>query len=366
MPRANQGASIKQADNGVWYIHWTELGRSRRRSTGTADRKVAQKILAAFIIEKEAADDPSQCATIGIMLDQYLREHIEPNANSKDTARNAIGYLRAHFDDYPVNDLEPRHVEGYVRDRKRGKIGWFENGQERGYRIAGDSSIRRELGVLVAAYNYAAKTRRIRKGAIPHIPMPPAAPVAERWLTQAEADKLLTAALNSGDRWQRSYLFCMIGLHTAARKAAIEELTWEQVDFTRKIINLNPPGRRQVKLKKRAIVPMSDKLHAVLLDARKLRDEYHAYHIKRTGRPPEKDYVLPGGGTAKHAFAAAVERSGLQKVTPHVLRHTWATWAAQRGVSMWDIAGVLGDTVQTVTDRYLHHSPEHLRSAVNY
>ena len=59
-------------------------------------------------------------------------------------------------------------------------------------------------------------------------------------------------------------------------------------------------------------------------------------------------------------------RAGLQGVTRHTLRHTWATWAAQHRVSMWDIAGVLGDTVETVTRNYAHHSPDDLRAAVNF
>jgi hypothetical protein len=53
-------------------------------------------------------------------------------------------------------------------------------------------------------------------------------------------------------------------------------------------------------------------------------------------------------------------------VTPHVLRHTWATLAARAGVSMFEIAGVLGDSLATVQKNYLHHSPDHLRGAVNF
>ena len=54
------------------------------------------------------------------------------------------------------------------------------------------------------------------------------------------------------------------------------------------------------------------------------------------------------------------------RITPHTLRHSWATQAARAGVSMWEIAGVLGDTIATVSRVYAHHSPDHLRSAVNF
>lgn len=48
----------------------------------------------------------------------------------------------------------------------------------------------------------------------------------------------------------------------------------------------------------------------------------------------------------------------------HDLRRTWATLAARRGVALWQIAGVLGDTVEAVGAHYAHHAPDHLRGAV--
>jgi integrase len=56
----------------------------------------------------------------------------------------------------------------------------------------------------------------------------------------------------------------------------------------------------------------------------------------------------------------------MRKATPHTLRHTWATLAAQAGVPLWEIAGVLGDTLATVMKTYAHHCPDHLRGAVNF
>ena len=51
--------------------------------------------------------------------------------------------------------------------------------------------------------------------------------------------------------------------------------------------------------------------------------------------------------------------------TAHKFRHTWASHAAMRGISMEEIAGVLGDTIKTVEKNYLHLSPDYLRSAIN-
>ena len=65
----------------------------------------------------------------------------------------------------------------------------------------------------------------------------------------------------------------------------------------------------------------------------------------------------------RKAFASAVADAGLAgNVTPHVLRHTAATWLMQAGVDMWEAAGFLGMTVEMLAERYGHH-PDHLSGA---
>ena len=47
--------------------------------------------------------------------------------------------------------------------------------------------------------------------------------------------------------------------------------------------------------------------------------------------------------SVRKGFAAAVRAAGLgPDVTPHILRHTCATWLMQKGVNLWDAAGFLG------------------------
>jgi len=80
-------------------------------------------------------------------------------------------------------------------------------------------------------------------------------------------------------------------------------------------------------------VPRPDPLRTALDEARKHR---------RT------DYVVEYGGFAvgsiKKAFRATAARAGFApgEVTPYTLRHTAATWMAQVGVPLWEIAGHLG------------------------
>ncbi len=51
------------------------------------------------------------------------------------------------------------------------------------------------------------------------------------------------------------------------------------------------------------------------------------------------------------------------KVTPHTLRHTAATWLMQNGVEIWQAAGYLGMSEETLRKVYGHHHPDYMRAA---
>jgi integrase len=78
----------------------------------------------------------------------------------------------------------------------------------------------------------------------------------------------------------------------------------------------------------------------------------------------------------RNSFAAAVTTSGLNvkvskrlghnvEVTPHILRHTAATWLLQGGMDLWKAAGILGMTVKQLEETYGHHHPDFQREAAN-
>ncbi len=67
----------------------------------------------------------------------------------------------------------------------------------------------------------------------------------------------------------------------------------------------------------------------------------------------------------RKGFEAAVRAAGLgADVTPHILRHTCATWLMQNGANLWDAAGFLGMTVQQLEEGYGHHHPDYQEDAV--
>ncbi|MEI8395222.1 MAG: site-specific integrase [Rhodospirillaceae bacterium] len=207
------------------------------------------------------------------------------------------------------------------------------------------ATIRRELSVLAAAVVDATESGRL-VGA-PPIKLPPAPPGRTRHLNESEIGRLLAECRDDHLR-----LFVMLALNTGARRAAILDLTWPQIDFTTGVIDLNPPGRAQTQ-KKRPKVPMSPQLGDALRNAQETADSL--YVVNWHGQP-----IL----SIKKALSAAAFRAGIAGVSAHVLRHIAGTLLAKAGVPLWMIGQLLGQSQIETTARYAHFCPEFGKEAV--
>lgn len=348
MAPVNKGPRLEQNKFDIWEIRWSEDRRSMRKSTGCTNRMDAELKLADFLKARSTKKrEVGSTMTVGRVLDDYLQEHVEDGpVVDKQRQRDIVANLRPFFGSMACGDITPADVLSYQKKRKAGAVG------SRMARSTG--TLRRELNTLIAAMNHAAKSRRLTSADVPYIPLPSAPGARDFWLNEREVTDLL-AACDAEDC--RGALFIRIALATAARRRSIETLTWSQVDLAARRIQYNPPGRRQTA-KRRVALPISDALLP---------------HLQRAYSARAGELVLGTDNAITRRLEAVCRRayddtgnSRFLLVTPHVLRHTWATLAARAGVSAFEIAGVLGDSLATVQRNYLHHSPEHLRGAVNF
>ena len=334
MPRRNQGRRLRWLEKRrCYYITWTERGRSRECSTGTADLEQAEAFFAEFLHARGRRDGPSDPSEMLVtdVLAHYGSER-GPQVTAPGVMGRAIDLLIRFWQGRVVSDVRPETCRRYCE--KRG-------------RSAG--TVRRELGVLQAAINHAHKDGKLTRSVVVELPQSP--PPRDRWLTRQEAGRLLRA---SRTQQARLYLplFILLGLYTGRRKEAILSLRWPQVDLEAGLIDFETPGRERTK-KRRGKVPIPAKLLPHLKRARKRGSDLgHVLHIngKRIGN-------------IKKGFAAACRRAGLAGVSPHTLRHTAATWLMRAGVSHWQAAGFLAMSEKTLRDVYGHHHPDYLREA---
>jgi site-specific recombinase XerD len=70
-------------------------------------------------------------------------------------------------------------------------------------------------------------------------------------------------------------------------------------------------------------------------------------------------------GSVKKGFAGACKRAGISDYVPHDLRHTFASWLVQKGVSLYEVRDILGHSSIKLTERYAHLAPENLVGAIS-
>ena len=153
-----------------------------------------------------------------------------------------------------------------------------------------------------------------------------------------------------GGRLSRVERWLHLAYYTGRRKAAIEGLTWDRVDFALNRIDFDEPGRKRTK-KRRGVAYLNEKLRALLERAKREAGD-------------DAVYVLDHPGSIRKAFGSLCKRAGLGDVTPHTLKHTCATHMLRRGVSIWDVAGALETTPATIQRVYGKHVPEAARKAM--
>lgn len=341
----------------IWYIHWTENRVGKRISTRTtieteADRFLANWILTEHIEMKNAAD-----VALADVWSVYYKGHVLNNVANIYNADLAWKQLNPFFGSVAVSQLSQMKIDSYVSERTSGRRG----------RKVKPQTVTKELTYLLAAITYCARKNVgfLPPECKPEFDLPPQGEPQDRWLRTEEIQRLLDAAVSlrgKGTRLNRGERFIWLALETAGRKEALLDLTWDRVDFEAGIISLEVPGRRRTK-KRRADVPISDALMPVL---RRAYDERVS------------DLVLDNKAAIWATIQFIAIRAGFsdQKVktgckpkatgiSPHVLRHTAATHMARRGVPLWIIAQILGNTVAVVEKTYAKYQPEDLRDAIN-
>jgi len=173
-------------------------------------------------------------------------------------------------------------------------------------------------------------------------------------LSPDEVARLIESANNLLD-----YAMLMTLYATGVRRAELSRLKVEDIDSQRMIVHI-----RQGKGNRDRDVPLTPKLLKTLR-------EYWQWMKPRT-------YLFPGMVnnwradkplTPKCVWSAvqdAAKRAGITKrVSPHTLRHSWATHLLENGTDLRTIQMLMGHADLRATSVYLHLSRRHLQAVVN-
>ncbi|MCF1710123.1 site-specific tyrosine recombinase XerD [Tabrizicola sp. J26] len=188
-------------------------------------------------------------------------------------------------------------------------------------------------------------------------------------LSQAEVDALLTAAATTGrDEGERLRNRCLMELiyATGLRVSELVELPIAAVRGDPRMILVRGKGGKE------RMVPLSTPARAALTAWLAVRDRDE--DLARTKGIPPSRFVFPAGGKEGHltrqSFHSLVKTLALnaridpERVTPHTLRHAFATHLLEGGADLRVIQTLLGHADLATTEIYTHVLDERLKSLV--
>lgn len=296
--------------------------------------------------------------TVAALIERYLSEGRMSKPNKRESSwandasllrRHAIPLIGKRF----ARDLTRQDIERMQADVAAGKTAARIKTKARGLaRISGGQT---SAGGLIRSFS-AMMSWAVRSGLSetnPCIGVEKFKPGRrERFLTTEEARNLLAklVVLTENAEIDESHATIIrLLLFTGARKSEILGLMWNELDLERGRIVL-PRGRSKTGEK---VIPLNSASLAELTD-----------------RPRSSRYVFPsltgsdGPTVGLYKSWEKVRQSlNLQGVRLHDLRHSFASFAAARGASLYVIGKALGHTQASTTQRYAHLSDDPVRRA---
>lgn len=337
---------VRQSGGKTFYQRYRDpRGRERQFRLGPADvltlpqaRARARAVLANVVLggdPQRARRDLRSIPTLSV----FVRERYLPFVQ---------GYKRSWQTDETVLRL---HVLPALGSRCLDEIGPDEVAKligamrARGY---ASGTCNRVLVLVKYVFNLARKWKVCPDLANPTQDLAAAPDVCrERFLSAEEAKRLLDAI--EADENVVAGRAIKLLLLTGARRNEITQARWEQIEWDKRrlLVPVSKSGRpRHVALNLVAL--------AVLRGCPRLPGNPFIFPSEKTGRPSPSLFF---------PWSRIRKRARLEGVRLHDLRHSFASFLVNRGVSLYVVQGLLGHTNAKTTQRYAHLAPATMMQA---
>lgn len=221
----------------------------------------------------------------------------------------------------------------------------------------GPSAVQRQMAVLKGFYKAMVAYAEINPGqnpvsVLPKLKGPP------RKIPGALSEEEVKSMIKSCD------LECKIGIRdrailivlygTGMRASEVSQLTDNAIDFENSSIHVIGKGGHERS------IPMNPKVREALLDYKNVRGS--------KGRTPFFFKSMRNNAMSRNAIYERVRKSAyrgnlIKRVSPHKLRHTFASHLIKNGESINTVRVLLGHANISSTQIYLHIAGEELRNA---
>ncbi len=221
---------------------------------------------------------------------------------------------------------------------------------ERGQAGVSGLSRARNLAAIKEYFRYLVDVGTLTSSPVEGIIPPKREKRGRNYLSQEAYTKLLQLAAGT----PRDYAILQVFLQTGVRVSELATLTVDDVDLDRGLLRVTGKGMadRDIPLNKKACAALR-----LWLSARRPAE----HRVLFTNRFEE-----PMGVRSIQKLVERYRRgAGIEKrITPHSLRHTFATHKARQGVNAFQLRDYLGHATVATTQLYVHLSQDEARKVM--
>ncbi|MCB2156924.1 tyrosine-type recombinase/integrase [bacterium] len=285
-------------------------------------------------------------------IDEFLRFLRVERGLAENTLKAYESDLRRlqshlHRDDRPelkLHQITPLHLKDHLatlRDDERFK----------------PRSISRVMSTMRVFFDHLVREEFMPKSPALSLHNPKLPKKLPLYLVDEEIARLLLAPDRNNPEGYRDYAILVTFLFTGMRLSELVGLNVGDVDFSSNSILIHGKGSKERLVPMHSLV--SRTLRAYLDEVRSPIDsDPQALFYSRT-----KTRITSRG--VGYAVERAVKAAGVNhRITPHKLRHTFATQLLHRGASLLEIKELLGHSQIATTSIYTHTHVDRLRKAV--
>lgn len=252
-------------------------------------------------------------------------------------------------------------LEAYARERGRGLLA-LEQGELGEFVQAlsaaglGARSVARAMHALRGFYRFALRESRLATDPMENLRAPRAPRPLPRYLTTRQIDALLAAPDPSTRLGLRDRAVLEVLYATGLRVSELLRLRSEDLDLEVGVLTAFGKGRKE------RLVPLGSQAQAwvsrYLAEARPgLLGRHRAAELFLSQRGARLSRMGLWSVVRRHALTAGVAHT----LTPHVLRHSFATHLLEHGADLRSLQAMLGHADISTTQIYTHVSRERLR-----
>jgi len=365
--RGNGEGSITKLKNGLWMGRVT-VGRKK---DGKLDRKSLYGSTKAEVISKmttlrneiQTGTYISEEITLKEWLNTWLKEYKSINLKPRT------------YDTYETQircNIVPEIGDIILKDLKQHDMQRLYNKKYNGGKGLSSSTVRKMHNVINAALNQAVENELMRKNVSKGVQLPRMVKPQVKAFSLKEQTLFFEAA-----KEYRLYNAFVVNVDTGLRSGELLALTWKDVDLEEGLITINKNimsvknRDENAQSKNKLIVQDSPKTEAsnrtIPLTKRSLNI------LKEMNETKTSEIVFPSENNTyislrnyQRTFYKALEKAGLEKCSPHVLRHSFVTRCFEKNVQTKIISEMVGHAkISHTMDIYTHVMIEIKREAVN-